>query len=224
MSETEPFPPEPWDLRGRMHIGLRRVRPSRLPKWPLPEGVRPLDVGGRRLLLTFCVDYSPEGTLAYRELLVALAVRQGRRIGCTAVAVWVDSEQSKAGGRTLWGIPKEIGHFTWEPGAGPPGTEHVTLRAPGTGEVRAAFRPGRTLPRRLPVRLPIRTRLLQEVDGEVLAVPAHLTGRPAPARTSFRPDPAGELAFLGEGRPLLAFTLEDFRFRVGFRPPRERLG
>jgi hypothetical protein len=220
MSEAEPFPPEPWDLRGRMHIALRPVRPSRLPRWRLPEGVRPLVLGGRCLLLTFCVDYSPEGTLAYRELLVALAVRRGRRIGCTAAAVWVDSEQSKAGGRTLWGIPKEIGQFAWEPGAGPPGTERVRLRAPGTGEVRAAFRPGR----RLPGRLPIRTRLLQEADGEVLEVPARLTGRPAPTRASFRPDPAGTLAFLGEGRPWAAFTLEDFRFRVGFRPPRERLG
>jgi hypothetical protein len=220
MTEAEPFPPEPWDLRGRMHVSLWRARRNRLPRWTLPAGVRPLTVGGRCALLTFCVDYSPEGTLAYRELLLALAVRQGRRIGCTAVAVWVDSEQSKAGGRALWGIPKEIGGFAWEPWAGAPGTEHVRLRAPGTGEVRAAFRPGRPLPGRLPVR----TRLLQEVDGETLAVPAHLTGKPSLTRASFRPDPAGTLAFLGEGRPLLSFTLEDFRFRVGFRPPRERLG
>jgi hypothetical protein len=136
------------------------------------------------------------------------------------VAVWVDSEQSRAGGRALWGIPKEIGRFALEPGAGPPGTEHLRMSAPGTGEFRAAFRPGR----RLPGRLPIRTRLFQQADGEVLAVPAHLTGRPAPTRASFRPDPAGELAFLGRARPLLSFTLEDFRFRVGFRPPRDRRG
>ncbi|MEU9579274.1 acetoacetate decarboxylase family protein [Streptomyces chilikensis] len=220
MSEAEPFPPEPWDLRGRMHVSVLRVRPSLLPRWPLPEGVRPLVVGGRCALLAFCVDYSPEGTLAYRELLVALVVRQGRRVGCTVVAVWVDSEQSKAGGRALWGIPKELGQFALEPGGGPPGTEHLRLRAPGTGEVRAAFRPGRPLPGRLPVR----TRLLQEADGEVLAVPARLTGRPALTKASFRPDPAGALAFLGRVRPLLSFTLEDFRFRVGFRPPRDRLG
>jgi len=205
-----------------MHVGLRPVRPGRLPKWPLPEGVRPTTVSGRYLLLTFCVDCSSRGTLAYRELLVALAVRRGRRIGCTAVAVWVDSEQSKAGGRTLWGIPKEIGQFSLEPRAGAPGTEHFRLLAPGPGEVRVAFRPGRSLP----VRLPVRTELLQEADGEVLAVPARLTGKPAPTRASFRPDPAGDLAFPGRrgGRPALSLTLEDFRFRVGFRPPRERLG
>jgi hypothetical protein len=106
--------------------------------------------------------------------------------------------------------------------------------------VLAAFRPGRPLPGRLP----IRTRLLQEVDGRVLAVPARLSGKPSPTPSSFRPDPAGALAFLGrpedpgagpgerpgaasgarEGRPLLSFTLEDFRFRVGFASPRARLG
>ncbi len=202
-----------------MHVGLWKARPGRLPRWPLPEGVRPLVVGGRCPLLTFCVDYSPEGTLSYRELLVALAVRRGRRTGCTAVAVWVDSERSRAGGRTLWGIPKELGEFALEPGGGAAGTEHFRLRAARTGEVRAAFRPGRPLPGRLP----IRTRLFQEVDGQVLAVPAHLTGRPALTRASFRPDPAGALDFLGRGRPVLSFTLEDFRFRVGFRSPRDRL-
>ncbi|MBT2453031.1 acetoacetate decarboxylase family protein [Streptomyces sp. ISL-43] len=111
--QSTPFPPEPWHLNGDMYASLWRIRPRDLPCWPLPPETRPLIVLGHCTLLTFWVDYRAPGTLAYRELLIALAVRHRRRTAATAVAAWVDNEQSLAGGHHLWGIPKQLGHFTF---------------------------------------------------------------------------------------------------------------
>ncbi|WP_369208090.1 acetoacetate decarboxylase family protein, partial [Streptomyces sp. PU-14G] len=123
-------PAEPWHLRGEMYLSLWSVPVNALPAWSLPPGVRPLVARGRCAVVTFWVDYSAAGDLSYRELLVALAVRHtGRRghregpraaggpgrLGGTAVAAWVDSERALAGGRALWGIPKEPGRFSFEP-------------------------------------------------------------------------------------------------------------
>ncbi|MGK4903871.1 acetoacetate decarboxylase family protein [Streptomyces albus] len=114
MSET--FPPQPWRLRGQMYVALWQVPARRLPGWLLPPGVRPLGWRERRVVVTFWVDYRHGGTLAYRELLVALAVRDGHGPAGCAVEAWVDDDRSLAGGRELWGIPKQPAVFAFATG------------------------------------------------------------------------------------------------------------
>lgn len=114
MSET--FPPQPWRLRGQMYVALWQVPARRLPGWRLPPGVRPLGWRERRVVVTFWVDYRHGGTLAYRELLVALAVRDGHGPAGCAVEAWVDDDRSLAGGRELWGIPKQPAVFAFATG------------------------------------------------------------------------------------------------------------
>ncbi|WP_055498837.1 acetoacetate decarboxylase family protein [Streptomyces albus] len=114
MSET--FPPQPWRLRGQMYVALWQVPARRLPGWRLPPGVRPLGWRERRVVLTFWVDYRHGGTLAYRELLVAMAVRDGHGPAGCAVEAWVDDDRSLAGGRELWGIPKQPAVFAFTTG------------------------------------------------------------------------------------------------------------
>ncbi|WP_244214947.1 acetoacetate decarboxylase family protein [Amycolatopsis thermalba] len=108
MSESIDYPPEPWDLRGHLHVSAWAVPVRELPE--LPPGVRPLVVAGRALVLAAWVDYRPPGVLSYRELMVTVVVRGGLTV--TIPHIPVGSPASLAGGRALWHIPKELAEFT----------------------------------------------------------------------------------------------------------------
>ncbi|MGW5136690.1 acetoacetate decarboxylase family protein [Streptomyces sp. NPDC004135] len=219
---VEPFPPEPWHLRGDMFAALWRVPRREMPGWRLPAGVRPLRLGGSCLVVTFWVDYRPGGTLAYRELLVALAVRDRRGPAACAVEAWVDDARSRAGGRTLWGIPKELGSFAFGPAPLPsarPGRAPVRTRMV-VGRGGEGFGPVVTglhrdlLP--LPGRLPVRGRLLQPhpVHGRC-EVPLRLSGRARLGQARMTAEPGGPLSCLDGRSALLAASIRDFRMTVG---------
>jgi hypothetical protein len=204
------FPAEPWRLRGDMYLTLWRVPVDTLPAWRLPSAVRPLVVHRRCVVVTFWVDYRPGGTLVYHELLVALAVRHERTVAGSAVTAWVDSEQSLAGGRALWGIPKQLATITMDATADGR-TVHAMLSS-AEGAVHGEYRDRR----RLPGRLPVRATLLQRREtGDTCTVPLRLTGRPAIGRVSLRTAPDSPLAFLNGLGPRLSLAMRDFRFTVG---------
>lgn len=216
---TPSHPAEPWHLRGDMRAALWLVPCRDLPPWPLPEGARAVSLAGRSPLITFWVDYGEGGDLAYRELLVALAVRHGAGLAATAVQVWVDDERSLTGGRNLWAIPKQPAVFDFQP---LPPARH---RRPGVRTTMTVEAYGRQEPDasalcqellRLPLRLPVRAHLLQpRADGTACRVPLRLTGRPSLCRIRTRVHPDGPLAYLTGHRPVAAVSLADFRFRIG---------
>ncbi|MFJ8692332.1 acetoacetate decarboxylase family protein [Streptomyces roseolilacinus] len=220
---TASYPPPPWYLRGTMHAALWQVHEHRLPRWPLPAGVRPLRLGRRCGVVTFWVDYRPGGTLAYRELLVALAVRRGGSVGACAVEAWVDDSRSLAGGRALWDIPKRPAAFLFDRSAPSlPSTAMLTGRAPepsGKGPaVTALHRPLV----RLPGRLPLRARLFQPALDRrrgPCEVPLRVSGTVWLTRTRLRTAPGAPLDYLTGLRPLAACSLRDFDFTIG---PAER--
>ncbi|WP_284453864.1 acetoacetate decarboxylase family protein [Streptomyces sp. MRC013] len=215
---TESHPPPPWRLHGTLHAALWRVPGRRLPHWPLPAGVDALRFGRWRAVVTFWVDYRPGGTLAYRELLVALAVRCGGSPGACAVEAWVDDPRSLVGGRVLWGIPKDPAVFAF------------TRQAPGLlgTAMRADVSPPRSRPAppvsavhrpllRLPAGLTLRARLFQPAPdgrGEPCEVPLRLTGTPWVTRTRLHTAPGAPLGYLAGLRPLAACSLRDFDFTV----------
>lgn len=214
---VEPYPPEPWHLRGDMFVGLWLVPRQELPGWPLPAGVRPVTLGQRCVVVTFWVDYRPGGTLAYRELLVALAVRDGRGPAACAVEAWVDDDRSLAGGRALWGIPKQRGHFVFG-GTGLTSRARMSVEQGGPAEgtagpsVMGLHRD--LLP--LPGRFPVRGRLLQPhpVHG-VCEVPMRLSGRVRLGRARLVAERGGLLGCLDGRKVLLAASVRGFRMTVG---------
>ncbi|UNO43499.1 acetoacetate decarboxylase family protein [Streptomyces sp. MST-110588] len=216
-----------------MYVSVWCVPRGALPAWPLPRGVRPLMLRRRCVLLTIWADYQRGGVLEYHELLVALAVRHRWRIAATAVSVWVDNQRSKAGGRALWGIPKECARLVFrhdqeggfraeltadaDTHAGPgtnrsPGTNGSPGRAPGV-RVRGSFRDAV----RLPVRLTLRTRLVQRAGTDTRHVPLRLTGTVSwgRGRILVAAPAARPAAALNGRRPLLSVAVRDFRFTVG---------
>jgi hypothetical protein len=70
---------------------------------------------GKTLACIYAAQYGPGSVLAYNELIVAAALtRFGRHYGFWISHIYVDSPASLAGGREIWGLPKELAEFTWE--------------------------------------------------------------------------------------------------------------
>jgi hypothetical protein len=195
------YPPEPWHLRGRMHVSVWLVPPAALP--PHPQGLTapPLRLGGRVPVGAAWVTYQPGGVLSYRELLAARLVRDRGRPRATITEIWVDSEASRDGGRALWGIPKDLAELATD----------SPMSAPGIA--RAVLRPGLRIPGRWPVSL----RLLQLLHGQPKTT--GVRGRTAIrlGRADWTPAPDGPLGYLSGRRPLLTVTLTDFDIRFGSR-------
>jgi hypothetical protein len=197
------YPSPPWRLRGTVHAALWRVPRAALPG-PLPDGARPLGWGGNALLATVRATWEPGGDLAYGELVVAVPVRLGRRIGVAITAAWVDSAASLAGGRALWAIPKRPGRFET--------AQDRTELTDAQGPV-ASFtdRPGRALFLRLPIPL----RVLQPDRTGIRTTRAAATGRPRFGGHGWEFPPDGPLALLAGKRPFLTLTLADAEARFG---------
>lgn len=197
------YPPEPWDLRGQLHASAFLVPLADVPV-DLPPGCRPIRIGRHGIVGTAWVEYEPGGVLDYRELMATLLVRRGRRIMPTIVAIWVDSEASRDGGRALWGIPKELASFDFDRHSRTAWDEEGGI---ASGTVRARF----TLPRRWPVAFSV----VQWQGGGAKVSPVRSTASVALSAATFDPDPVGPLGFLVGHRPWASITMRDFRMSFG---------
>lgn len=205
--ERVPYPPEPWDLRGLGYVSLWLVPTHVLPV--LPTGVRAVSVLGKSVVATGFVDYQPGGLLPYHEFLAAPLVRKGASVGLSITDIWVDSPASRAGGRELWGIPKDLADFeiTHAP------TFHGVARVDGELVAEA-----RVTPRRASLRLPfpLRATAWQTLNAALARTPLRATGRVHPAKGVWRVD--GPLAWLRPYRPFVTIAAVDFGLRFGPRP------
>lgn len=111
-----PYPEEPWHLAGQMYLSLWLVPTRELPT--VADGTRPLTIAGRGAVGAAWVVYENDSVLHYNELLRAVLVRDGSRPRVCVTDIWVDSAASMAGGRELWGIPKEMADFAIDRTAG----------------------------------------------------------------------------------------------------------
>ncbi|MDR7274353.1 acetoacetate decarboxylase family protein [Catenuloplanes atrovinosus] len=196
------YPPEPWHLRGQMHVSVWLVPAAGLPPHPQGLAAPPLTVAGRVPVGAAWVSYRPGGVLSYRELLAGRLVRDHGRPRATITEIWVDSEASRDGGRELWGIPKELAELTVDaPEPAAPGIAHAVLRAGP----------------RFPGRWPVGLRVLQLLHGRPLTT--GVRGRAALRldRIAWSPLPDGPLGYLAGRRPLLSVTFADFDITFGSR-------
>ncbi|HEU5012084.1 MAG TPA: acetoacetate decarboxylase family protein [Roseiflexaceae bacterium] len=103
---TPRYPPAPWHMLGQSWGGLFRA------DQPLgvPAGLR--HVLPPRWLVVGLVHYR-EGTLRYDEFFTASVARRGSQFGLYVQRIWVNDRASQAGGRAIWGLPKELATFVW---------------------------------------------------------------------------------------------------------------
>ncbi|HVV23361.1 MAG TPA: acetoacetate decarboxylase family protein, partial [Pseudonocardiaceae bacterium] len=156
-----------------------------------------------------------DGVLAYRELLAAVLVRRGRRLGVSITHIWVDSEPSRAGARAMWSIPKEIAKFRFTGGSVFDGSVFDGSAATAEGRIADA-----TFAARGPITVrppfPLRGTTFQALDGRGVQTPIIARGGVRLARATWTVDPEGPLAWL-RGTPLVSVAARDFRMRFGPR-------
>ncbi|MEV6015686.1 acetoacetate decarboxylase family protein [Streptomyces sp. NPDC051997] len=203
------YPEEPWRLAGQMYLSLWLVPVRELPR--VADGTRPVTVAGRGAVGAAWVLYENDSVLHYNELLRAVLVRDGHRPRVCITDIWVDSAASMAGGRELWGIPKELADFDIDRTAG--------LRAGAATEkdvlATAAFEPGR----RMPGRWPLTYRVAQTLDGALKTSSVRSRSTVRTARAHWIAQESSPLGELSRRRPLLSLALNDFAIRFGDAVP-----
>ena len=206
------YPPEPWRLRGRMHLSVFAVPRAALPALPLPPVRLP---GGRVPVGAAWVRYEPGGDLTYLELLAAVLVHDRGRPRVSIAHIWVDSVASRDGGRALWAIPKDLAELTIRPGADG-GTVAAAHTGPGPGGTAApigaaTFRAGRRLPGRFPVAMTV----VQAGGGGLCRTPVRGSTTVRGGAGTWRLAARAPLGYLAGRRPIATLTLDDFRLRFG---------
>ncbi|MFR9728161.1 acetoacetate decarboxylase family protein [Saccharopolyspora sp. MS10] len=201
------YPPEPWRLRGSLHLTLWRIPEGDLPATPVRTP--PLLVGGSGFVGTAWVVYGPGSVLEYEELLAAVLVRDRRSPRAHISHIWVNSAPSQRGGRELWGIPKERAEFQVRSDTG----DTRTARAAGFGAAGIAAA-GFARTARLPGSAPFAFRIAQDLNG------FQQTGVRGASPVSWcasdwRFDPDGPLGWLGGRRPVASLAMAGFDMNFG---------
>jgi len=206
MTERQTYPPEPWYLGGTMEVSVFRV-----PIADLPATVVDQLLPGRVMVRGFThaivgvafARYAPGGVLQYNELLVAIPTIGQAGGLITIPQIWVDSAESLAGGRALWGIPKHFGQFDRTVSTHLVNVNMVAETKP-VAALRARYG-GRLLPGMRQLPLPILQRIS---DGRILSH-NRVIGKVTALRTVWTFDPLGPLGYLAGRSPLLSFGLRD---------------
>ncbi|MCX6400106.1 MAG: acetoacetate decarboxylase family protein [Propionibacteriales bacterium] len=194
------YPPAPWHMHGSLWLSVFRLREDADERHPAGQyGVA-------------LVSYEEPSPLTYHELLVARTTRAADGKGAVTITdIWVDSTASRAGGRALWAIPKDLCDFDMESTfRGPVTSTDWTALAGRSPIVDASF----TDVSRAAPRVPFSGRVVQPGIAEHPET-AHVVMKgsakalPCRARWSFASD--GPLGFLGQARQLGSFRMSSFR-------------
>ena len=199
------YPPAPWQLGGQGCISVFVLPAAQLPV--TPAGFEPLIVAGRGVVIAGWVHYQEGSILEYGELFAAVSGRFAGKPTATVTHMWVDSPPSRAGGRELWGYPKELAEFDLQ--LDPAGS--AAAWADGAELAHGTFHARFRLPR-LPQ---LKTGTVQPVDGRLTPIPCVGSARPVLGRGTFTPAPNGPLGFLTTGRRIATFGVQDFRATFG---------
>ncbi|MAL97321.1 MAG: acetoacetate decarboxylase [Alteromonadaceae bacterium] len=106
------FPPAPWRLKGTALFQSGLVGMSAARALTPPElAVVPV-LPGKTLGGLYYARYTEGSSLQYHELIVVSAVVRFRwKLGAWISHIYVDDLRSEAGGRAIWGLPKQQAQF-----------------------------------------------------------------------------------------------------------------
>jgi len=118
--QTTTYPAAPWSLLGRALVSTHAVDIAAMREF-LPATLEILPIfPGKTLGGIYLSSYETGSALLYNELIVFCGlVKCGDRLGSWITHIYVDNPQSVAGGREIWGLPKQLASFRWTAGASP---------------------------------------------------------------------------------------------------------
>jgi acetoacetate decarboxylase len=109
------YPPAPWHLNGTALASFQAIDLATARQF-VPIDFELVSVlPGKTLGCLYLSTYDRSSTLQYHELIVAPALVSYRgKIGAWISHIYVDNPHSVEGGRTIWGLPKQMADFTWD--------------------------------------------------------------------------------------------------------------
>ncbi|MGL5807148.1 MAG: acetoacetate decarboxylase family protein [Xenococcaceae cyanobacterium] len=110
------YPPAPWNLKGFAVVTLNLIDLDRARSF-VPAGLEIVSVlPGKTLGSVYISSYQSGSVLEYNELIIAAALVRNRskKVGSWISHIYVDNSDSVAGGREIWGLPKEMAEFSWQ--------------------------------------------------------------------------------------------------------------
>ena len=111
------YPRTPWTLQGYALGTLQLVDTERIRLFIPPEFEIVSVLPGKTVGGIYLANYGAGSVLEYSELIVVPgAVSYSGKIGGWVSHIYVNNSDSVAGGRQIWGLPKELAEFTWEQG------------------------------------------------------------------------------------------------------------
>jgi acetoacetate decarboxylase len=196
------YPLPPWTLAGDAFVAMRAV-PAELARNFLPKELHPVQVvPGKTIAVVALIRYGAGSTLRYHELIVAPAlVRHGFRVGAWISHICVDSEPSMHAGRDVWGLPKQLAAFSWQPDAAVARANdlHVSVEVAKSG-----------VAARMPLLGPIFGSDAHQLKWSIARGSASLSRVPGALDVS-----GGDLDALGFDRVHTLYRLRDFHLTMG---------
>lgn len=112
------YPPAPWMLKGYAVQTLQLVNIKEACSF-IPSELEVISLlPGKTLGSIYISCYESGSLLKYNELIVVPGlVRYQGKIGAWISHIYVDNPDSVAGGREIWGLPKEMAEFSWSNGS-----------------------------------------------------------------------------------------------------------
>ncbi len=109
------YPSAPWKLKGYGFLTPHLVDVATIAKFIPPKLEIVSVLPGKTIGGIALGKYEAGSTLTYSELIVIAGLtRQKQTLGTWISHIYVDNENSIAGGREIWGLPKEFAEFYWQ--------------------------------------------------------------------------------------------------------------
>lgn len=108
------YPPAPWTIKGYGFLNLHLLEIERVRSY-IPNEFQIISIfPGKTVGGVFITSYGAGSTLNYSELIIVSGLVSHRgKIGSWISHIYVDNADSVAGGREIWGLPKELAQFNW---------------------------------------------------------------------------------------------------------------
>lgn len=209
------YPVAPWYLQGRALLTLHWIDTDRARPW-VPAALEIQSIlPGKTLGGVLLASYGAGSVLEYNELIVTPAlVNHEGNIGTWISHIYVDDVDSVAGGREIWGLPKQLADFHW-------GAKAIEVAQPEVSLCRAE-------PKSRWLSLPdfwqpsLTGHTFCQRGAELAQFKSHLQGQLHVANTHLSLPANSPFADLCLGQPWLAIEISDLKLTVE-APQRLRL-
>ncbi len=206
------YPQAPWTLLGSAIqtlnlVDIERSRPLIPPELDIISVWPGKTFGG-----VYAASYSLGSVLEYNELIiVAGLVSYSGRFGAWISHIYVDNPDSLAGGREIWGLPKELAEFTWDRS-----NPHPTISvSQGNKQLCNLSCNEAIFPISIPWELPLVGTVFSNLGTNLLFFKGDFHARPELVSGNLNVPLESPFANLGLGQPLVTVHSKDLRFVAG---------